>query len=97
MTSISLQGTTRETLREMFRQYGVPTAQRDAITANMLEDTELTMYSLMQAITQAANSSDLSPAQVTQLMEIGGDIPFAAQNGVCNQDHPCGRLLGHNH
>lgn len=97
MTDISLQGVTRETMREMFREYGLPTAQRNAITDNMINEDTLTMYSLMQAVTQAANNADLSPVDVNRLMLVGGDIPVAAEAGVCNADHPCGRMLGHTH
>jgi hypothetical protein len=98
MTEIDLRGTTRETLRDVFREYGIPKTQRDSITDRMIDEENLTMYSLMQAVTQAANSSDMSPVDVNRLMTIGGDIPFAAQGGICSQDHPCGRMLGnHNH
>jgi hypothetical protein len=97
MTEVRLDGVTRETMREMFRTYGLPAPQREAITGNMINEDNLTMYSLMQAVTQAANNADLSPGDVARLMEIGGELPVAAEEGVCNADHPCGRILGHTH
>lgn len=97
MTDIHLDGMTRETMNEMFREYGLPGNLRNTITNNMINESNLTMYSLMQAVTQAANNADLSPTDVNRLMLVGGDIPVAAETGVCNADHPCGRLLGHTH
>lgn len=97
LTDVRLDGVTRETMREMFREYGIPGPLRETITGNMINEDNLTMYSLMQAVTQAANNADLSPADVTRLMTVGGELPVAAEAGVCNSDHPCGRMLGHTH
>jgi hypothetical protein len=97
MTSVSIEGHTRETLNDVFREYGIPSGQRSQIISGMLDDRELTMYSLMQAVTQLANGPDLSPVDVDRLMRIGGELPAAAEQGVCSQDNPCGRLLAHAH
>lgn len=97
MTDISIEGTAVEALRDVFREYRIPTAQRNAILGTMVNEQNLTMYSLMQAVTQAANNSDLSAVDVDRLMRVGGDLPVAAEEGRCDADHPCGRFLAHNH
>lgn len=96
MTEISIEGTAVEALRDVFTTYRVPTAQRNRILANMVNEDTLTMYSLMQAVTEAANADGLSPVDVDRLLRAGGDLPQAAEEGRCNSEQPCGRFL-HNH
>ena len=96
MTEISIQGTAREALSDVFREYRVPKPVRDRITSNMINEDTLTMYSLMQAVTEAANSADLAPGDVDRLMRVGGDLPVLAEEGRCSNEAPCGRFL-HGH
>lgn len=74
MTSISLEGSAASTLKDVFDAYKVPDAQRNAITSTMVDEDNMTMYALMNAVTQAANNSDLDPRHVDQLMYAGGDL-----------------------
>ena len=97
MTEISIEGTAIEALRDVFNTYRIPTAQRNRILGNMVNEDTLTMYSLMQAVTEAANADNLSPADVDRLMRAGGDLPVAAEEGRCDSEHPCGRFLAHTH
>jgi hypothetical protein len=97
MTEVSIEGSAVEALRDVFATYKIPTAQRNSILNAMVNETDLTMYSLMQAVTQAANNADLSATDVDRLMRVGGDLPTTVEEGRCDADHPCGRFLAHNH
>lgn len=93
MTEISIEGTAVEALRDVFNTYRIPTAQRNRILGNMVNEENLTMYALMQAVTEAANADGLSPADVDRLMRAGGDLPEIA-NDRCDS---CHRFLDHAH
>lgn len=93
MTEISIEGTAVEALRDVFTTYRVPTAHRNRILNNMVNEDTLTMYSLMQAVTEAANADDLSPADVDRLLRAGGDLPSIA-NDRCDS---CHRFMDHTH
>ncbi len=89
MADTSIQGETVDVLRDMFEQYKIPVPQRDQIINSMVDETNLTMYSLMQAVTSAANNPELDPVLVNRLMMVGGDLPHAV-SGRCEA---CRRLL----
>jgi hypothetical protein len=96
MTDVPLNGTAVDELRTIFRDYGIPTAQRNRILGNMVNEEHLTMYSLMQAVTEAANADNLSPADMDRLMRAGGDMPIVASDSRCTPESPCGRFI-HEH
>jgi hypothetical protein len=48
------------------------------ITDALVDESTLTMYSLMQAFTQVANDPSMEPEQVSRLMKIGGSIAATA-------------------
>lgn len=96
MTDIHLDGSAADELRTIFRDYGIPTDQRNRILANMVNEENLTMYSLMQAVTEAANADNLSPADMDRLMRAGGDMPVIATDSRCTPESPCGRFI-HEH
>lgn len=75
LTQLNVTGNIGDVLQEIFKQYSVPVSQREAITAALLAKVPLTMYHVMQAITQAANDDDLDDRRRDRLMRIGGDIP----------------------
>lgn len=77
LTHLNVAGNTADVLREIFREYDVPVSQRDSIMARLLESETLTMYSIMQAITQVANEADMEARRSDRLMRIGGAIPTA--------------------
>jgi len=74
------QGETIEVLRDIFTQYRVPAPLRNQIIEGMVEEENLNMYSVMQAITQAANVDGMDPGHIQQLMMVGGDLPHQAHS-----------------
>jgi len=75
LSQLNVAGNTADVLREIFSQYEVPVSQRDSIMARLLESENLTMYSIMNAITQTANEEGLDDRRADRLMRIGGAIP----------------------
>lgn len=79
LTRVPLDEDAAIVLRDLFEQYRIPLAARSRITDNMVTaGGELSMYSMMQAVTEAANQADLEPGHVEHLMRIGGDLPHTA-------------------
>lgn len=76
--NIPIEGRANEVLRDVFDRYRTPVADRAKIIENMVEAENLTMYSIMAAITQVANDSEMDPTHVEALLRMGGDLPHAA-------------------
>jgi len=89
LVDVTLEGEVNETLRDIFQQYRVPAGEREAIIRQLVESDQLTMYAVMQAITQVANRHDMNPLHAEHLMRVGGDIPHVA-NDRCGS---CRRIL----
>lgn len=71
-----LGGNVQDVLRQLFHDYGVPVSQRAQVMEALHGVTgEITMYHVMQALTQLANDPHLSPARADRLMRIGGALP----------------------
>lgn len=88
LTTLGIDGSVSETLRDVFEHYRVPIQLRPKIIANLEDyDGEITMYVIMNAITQAANESGLDPSAVENLMRVGGDLPYTASQrcGTCRR------------
>ena len=78
------------TANDLFEQYRIPTAARQRIIANLVETDQLTMYSLTNAVTQAANGA-VGTAEQQRLMRTGGDvIRHADRCGGCHRILPDG-------
>jgi hypothetical protein len=60
-------------IREVFQNYDVPVSQRQPIIDRLIEAENLSMYTIMNAVTETANG--LSPDRADRLMRIGGAIP----------------------
>jgi hypothetical protein len=75
LTQVPVANEAVAVLRDMFSFYSVPAPIRNRVTELMVEATELTMYEVMAAVTQAANDEDIPPKHVDQLLRVGGDIP----------------------
>lgn len=75
LARLNVNGATGDILREIFSQYEVPVSQREAIMDRLLGMEHLTMYSIMQAITEAANTSGIDDRRRDRLMRIGGALP----------------------
>lgn len=89
MADTSIQGETVDVLRDVFARYRVPVPQRTAIIDSMVDETNLSMYSVMQAVTAVANQAGVSPETADRLMTIGGHLPYAV-SGRCDS---CRQLL----
>jgi hypothetical protein len=86
------------TLEQLFTAYGIPARDQQRIMAFLGElGGSITMYDIMQAITQAANLQDgsLSPRTIEQLLTLGGHVIHNTRQR-CGPEHPCGRLLPEN-
>ncbi len=87
------EGDVNSALTEIFEQFAIPGQARQLVVENMVEEDNLTMYHLMQAITAAANSDRVDPTHVVGLMEAGGSLPHIA-NQRCGS---CKRFTAHIH
>jgi hypothetical protein len=93
LTNVGVSAEVTAVLRDLFSQYGLPQRERQRIIDAMANtDGEITMYDIMQAVTQAANMGGLEPRAVEQLLALGGHISHAATIR-CSEDHPCRRLM----
>lgn len=92
MVDHSIEGDVNLLLADLFEGYGLPARDKKAIIAQMVEEDDLTMYSLMQAVTYVASHTELSAIEQTRLMSVGGDLPYAAQSR-CSTCH----RLSHDH
>lgn len=94
LVDVPIEGHVSDVLRDVFATYTVPMPERAKIIELLSEYDELTMYSVMAAIAQAANEvgairgpRDMwGPANeanaVESLMRLAGDLPHAATS-VC--------------
>lgn len=72
-----------DVLRDLFSRYSVTVKVRPGIIQQLTEQPPpVTMYDVMQAITQAANSVQQT-GSIEELLRIGGEIPHTV-------DHRCG-------
>jgi hypothetical protein len=78
-----ITGQLHVTAQDIMTQYDIPLAQRNRIEQILLDEPTDTMYSLLQAITAAANELGMNPADVARLLRVGGDIPHAS-NARCD-------------
>jgi hypothetical protein len=91
MVDIPIEGQANEILRDVFTHYGTPLPERAKIIENMVEQGNLNMYAVMNAITQVANDATMEPSHVENLLRMGGDLPHAAHSRC----EACRRLLPH--
>jgi hypothetical protein len=90
MAHQSIEGDVNQILSDLFEDYTLPARDRKSIIANMIEDDSLTMYSLMQAVTEIANSMDMSPEEQSRLMHVGGDLTHSSAHRCesCHRINP---------
>lgn len=74
LPNIPLDGELNATLAGVFDRFKVPQRAREDVIANLVESDDLTAYGLMNAITQAANDDEMSPAAVSALLTAGGNV-----------------------
>lgn len=80
MTEIPIEGIAATALNDVFQLYKIPTKLRDKVMEEMVEATELNMYTLMQAVTRVANEVGLESGHTEMLMRAGGDLPHRADS-----------------
>ena len=86
MTQVPIAGDVNQMLSEIFESYSIPARNRQAVIANMVEDDDLTLYSLMQAVTSVANADGIDPREQARLMTVGGGLMHAATDR-CDSCH----------
>lgn len=59
---------------EVFSQYNLPARQRQRILSTLVGSGDLTLYKVMQAVTEAANEDGLAEKDVERLLRIGGNL-----------------------
>jgi hypothetical protein len=92
LTLLGIEGSLSDTLRDVFEHYRIPITQRAKIIKIIEEyPGEVTMYVIMNAITQVANETGLEASTVDSLMRVGGDLPYTAHQR-CGS---CHRLAAH--
>jgi len=74
MARTPIAGDVNQILRETFANYSLPARSRQAVISNLVEDDQLTAYSLMNAVTSVANATDMDPREQARLMTVGGDL-----------------------
>ncbi len=86
---IPVEGDVNLVLDDLFRQHSVPTKLRQEIIRNMAEmGGELSMYSVLNAITSVANDGELSPPAVDKLLATGGHVAHGARCAQCRRIMP---------
>lgn len=90
LAAIPVAGDATAVLGDLFARHGLAGREQRRIIETMADDEEMTMYSLMQATTQAANEPGLNPSAVQALMDMGGHIVRSAATGRCDS---CRRIL----
>lgn len=80
LTDLNVAGNTADVIQQIFSDYSVPVSQREQVGQSLLEAESLTMYTIMNAITQTANTA--SPTRADRMMRIGGSIPTATFDTV---------------
>lgn len=75
LNNIKLKGATADVLKKVFTDHKVPVTQQNTIQENLINSNEITMYSLMNAVTEQANNPTLSPDRVDKMLRIGGSLP----------------------
>lgn len=92
MTEVTLQGNVADVLKDVFETYKIRANDRPKIIELLSHHQRITMYEVMQAITQVANAAKLEPTMVETLQRLGGELPHAASS-MCDS---C-RRLSHSH
>lgn len=93
LTQGGIEGSLSDTLRDIFEHYRIPIPHRPRIIRYLESyDGEITMYVIMNAITQLANDPSLEASTVDSLLRVGGDLPYSSGDrcGACHR-------MRHNH
>lgn len=104
LTGLNAAGNVQDIIQEIFTTYSVPVSQRQGVINTLVESENLSMYTIMNAITQTANEEGLSPDRVDKLLRITGAIPGAvfqsdkaevwAEGHTADEDAPNPYVIG---
>lgn len=75
LTSLNAAGNVQDVVQEIFERYSVPVSQRQGVLDTLVEAENLSMYTIMNAITQTANEEGLSADRVDKILRITGALP----------------------
>lgn len=90
MVGVPVTNDTTTILADLFARHSLPVREQQRVIAAMADTADMTMYGLMQAVTQVANMDGLDRGPVEALMAMGGHILHSAAAGRCGN---CRRLL----
>lgn len=94
LATMPLEGEVGTAARDVFEQHRVPMRARERIINQLVEEDNLTMYGLMNAITAAANG-DVRPEEAQLLMSTGGQlVHHAVRCDSCHRILPDGVASG---
>jgi hypothetical protein len=88
LSRVTIEGSLADTLRDVFEHYRISLQHRPKIIAYLEQyPGEITMYVIMNAITQVANEAGLEASTVDSLLRVGGDFPHTADQrcGACHR------------
>ncbi len=88
MVEVPIEGNVADTLKDIFQYYKVRVTDRPKIIELLSHAQRLTMYEVMQAITQVANDPANEQQFIESLQRLGGELPHASTS-VCDA---CRRL-----
>lgn len=89
-TAIPVSGDVGLVMDDVFQQHRVPAAdQQRAIRVMAETGGDLSMYSVLNAVTQAANDAEVPPVRVARLLSTGGHVARAAHDRC----EACRRLM----
>lgn len=74
LTTQPVAGDVRSILDGLFTDYKIPSRDRHRVIESMADDEEMTAYSLMQAVTMAANLDGVPDRDRQRLMRMGGGL-----------------------
>lgn len=75
LTRLNVDGNVNDVITDILDRFEVPLHQRKSVADFLIETESITMYSIMNAITQTANEPGLNPDRVDKLLRAGGAIP----------------------
>lgn len=87
MAHLPMGSDASQIMRDLFENFKISIKDREVITSNLTNSGSLTAYSLMNAVTAAANLPERSPRDRQALMRAGGELRHALADrcGSCHR------------
>jgi hypothetical protein len=87
LREVALNGAVNDTVHDIFARYRLPNRALSRVIDTLVDDDRMTMYSILTAVTRAANDAERADEQ-QDLMRVGGDL--TQRHERCNA---CSRML----